>query len=155
MKNCLWVIAIVAALVFFLSGCEVGPKSGRGFTLPEGDVAAGEKIFTSLSCNACHVVIGNERIKQPDNPQLSIRLGGNVARVQSYGELVTSVINPSHRLPRTYAKELVSDNGVSKMANYNEVMTVEQLIHLVAFLQSHYEMINYQRTVYPLYSASP
>jgi len=153
MKNFLCAVAV--ASLIFLSGCEVGPKSGRGFTLPEGDAAMGEVIFTSLSCNACHVVIGNERIKQPDNPQLSIRLGGNVARIQSYGELVTSVINPSHKLPGNYPKELVSEEGVSKMGNYNEAMTVEQLIHLVAFLQSQYKLVNYNRTTYPIYNIGP
>ena len=143
MKNLLCTIAV--ASLIFLSGCEVGPKSGRGFTLPEGDAAMGEEIFTSLSCNACHVVIGNERIKQPDNPQLSIRLGGNV----------TSVINPSHKLPGNYPLESVSEEGVSKMKNYNEAMTVEQLIHLVAFLQSQYKLVNYNRTTYPIYNIGP
>ncbi len=37
------------------------------------------------------------------------------------------------------------------MKNYNAVMTVEQLIDVVTFLQSLYELDPYPRSNYPLY----
>jgi hypothetical protein len=37
------------------------------------------------------------------------------------------------------------------MVSYNDVMTVAQLIDLVAFVQSNYELSPYSRTNYPVY----
>jgi len=54
---------------------------------------------------------------------------------------VTSIINPSHKIHRGYSKELVESAGQSRMADYSEVMTIEQLVDLVAFLHSRYEVI--------------
>ena len=39
-------------------------------------------------------------------------------------------------------------DGVSRMRNYNDVMTVDELINLVAFLQAQYELTDYDRTYY-------
>jgi hypothetical protein len=71
-----------------------------------------------------------------------VTLGGEVTRVKTYGELVTSIINPSHRLAQGYPTEEVSAAGESLMAlaYLNDVMTVQQLIDLVAFLQARYEV---------------
>ena len=70
-----------------------------------------------------------------------VELGGQVTKVRTYGELVTSIINPSHRLAWGQPREQVSQDGESLMRVYNEVMTVQQLIDLVALLQSRYEVV--------------
>jgi hypothetical protein len=63
--------------------------------------------------------------------------------VKTYGDLVTSIVNPSHRLARGYPREEVSTDGVSLMSwvFLNEVITVQQLIDIVAFLQDEYEFV--------------
>ena len=61
--------------------------------------------------------------------------------MKTYGELVTSIINPSHVLSPGYPKELITKNNQSAMPNFNDTMTVRQLIDLVAFLQSRYELV--------------
>ena len=95
---------------------------------------------------------GIEQLAADGEPELSIVLGGEVARLKTYGELVTSIINPSHRIARGYPADVVQADGQSKMKNYNDVMTVSQLIDLVAFLQSHYSLIEYEPTEYaPFY----
>lgn len=121
-----------------LVGCAPGPESSHGFRLPGGDVEAGQVVFAQLQCVACHTVEGAEFATGPAGA-IDVRLGGKVLRVRSYGELVTAVINPSHDLVKGYPAEEVSREGQSLMANYNETMTVQQLIDLVAFLQSTYE----------------
>ena len=64
-----------------------------------------------------------------EKQEQSIKLGGEVARIKTYGELVTSIINPSHKLAKGYPPEAVaSEEGQSKMKNYNDVMTVSQLL---------------------------
>ena len=40
----------------------------------------------------------------------------------------------------------------SAMRNYNEVLTVQQLIDLVAFLQAHYELKHFTPSIYTHYS---
>ena len=80
-----------------------------------------------------------------------IVLGGQRASHMTYGELVTSIINPSHKFIRGHSREAVQKEGVSKMPLYNDVMTVSQLINLVTFLQQQYEVLPYQTTYYPYF----
>lgn len=141
--------AILAATA--LAGCDTGPKSGRGFSLPDGDVSRGQAVFVAHRCESCHSVAGLDGIRGQMDPEMSIELGGVAPRIASYGELVTSVINPSHRLARGYPTDAVSDDGTSKMANYNDALTVAELIDLVAFLQAQYELPEYRETYYGQY----
>ncbi|NNC38585.1 MAG: c-type cytochrome [Acidimicrobiales bacterium] len=135
-----------------LAGCNMGPKSSYGFTLPDGDAAVGKDVFTAMSCNGCHSVAGMPELREGFDPELKVVLGGKTTRIKSYGELVTSIINPSHKLARGYKDEDVSIEGMSKMTNYNDVLTVSELIDLVAFLQAQYELELHPRTTYPPYT---
>lgn len=143
---------LAIALLHLLSGCSADPKSSKGFTLPDGDADDGEVLFTQYQCFECHTVSG---VTVPDSEkpdQTIVRLGGEVSRIKTYGELVTSIINPSHRLAKGYsAEKIASEEGESQMTNYNDVMTVSELIDLVAFLQSHYSLREYEPTRYPPY----
>ena len=78
-------------------------------------------------------------------------LGGLTPNVKTYGDLVTSIINPSHRFALGYSDEETKTDGKSKMRLYNDQMTITQLIDLVAFLQSRYEVEAYQPTPYAPY----
>ncbi|WP_163384015.1 c-type cytochrome [Cyclobacterium jeungdonense] len=126
-------IAVCGGL--FVSSCNT---QERGFALPEGDIELGKATYTRLACNACHSISGIEW--QGENDGLRIQLGGEVSTQKSYGELVTSVINPSHKIAWIYKEDASTAEGLSKMKNYNEVMTVQELIDLVAFLQSEYKV---------------
>lgn len=150
-KSVFWLLMSVTLLV--TSGCAAPPpKSGKGFTLPEGDAQAGKETYIRLQCNACHTIGGVEQVTVVGGePELSIAIGGGVTQIDTYGELVTSIINPSHRLAMGYPTDTVSVDGKSKMKNYNDVMTVTQLTDLVAFVQSKYKLLEYDPTIYPLY----
>ena len=148
-----YLIALSVAAVL-VAGCGPAPQSGRGFTLPEGDVARGQATFVELQCNTCHKVKGVDLPAAENATDLSVALGGKVARIETYGELVTSIINPSHKIAKGYAKEEVTTDAEgkhSRMLNYNEIVTVEQLADLVTFLQSHYELQPVDMTEYPPY----
>jgi mono/diheme cytochrome c family protein len=121
-----------------LVACTGGKESPRGFSLPEGTPEAGKATFIALQCNACHSTPDVEQLVGASAEKISVRLGGEVGLVKTYADLVTSIINPSHRLARGYPTDIVSIDGKSRMRNYNDVMTVEQLIDLVAYLQPHY-----------------
>ena len=140
-------------LFLILASCDIGPNSGRGFSLPEGSVEAGRVTFVELECNSCHSVGDIERVAGREGPDINVRLGGPVSSVKTYGDLVTSVINPSHRISQRYNDhELATGDNESKMMLYNDVMTVQQLVDLVTWLESNYEIIPVSRTTYPRYS---
>ncbi len=143
------VFVLVIGLTVLMTGCTPEPESGRGFTLPAGDAAEGKATFIKHNCQRCHTVAGVTRPETGN--QMDVSLGGEVSRISTYGELVTSVINPSHKLARGLPQEDVADDGESKMQNYNDVLTVTELIDLVAFLQSKYTLRPWEQTPYPLY----
>jgi L-cysteine S-thiosulfotransferase len=129
-------------LTMFASACN-DPKSSAGFRLPDGDVERGKAAFLELKCHTCHTVDGTD-IPTPSKDYAYVRvvvLGGEVRQVKTYGELVTSIINPSHSLAPGYPKELITKGNQSAMANFNDTMTIRQLIDLVAFLQSRYKFV--------------
>ena len=137
MKSRFILIPLLGGVMFaLLAGCEHNPKSSRGFRLPDGDAAKGKEAFLALQCHKCHKVEGEEL---PAPVSFNLTLGGETVRVRTYGQLVTSIINPSHVISEQYRKELAEAN-VSPMPRYNHVMTVEQMIDLVAFLQAHYHL---------------
>lgn len=113
-----------------------------GFSLPAGKAERGREAFVFLQCHACHTISGVELPREPHAPEPPfVELGGSVTRVKTYGQLITAIINPSHKLAEGYPEELVSENGQSKMPVYNEVMTVQDLIDIVTFLQPRYNVV--------------
>ncbi|RPI58285.1 MAG: cytochrome C [Lysobacterales bacterium] len=125
----------------------------RGVHLPQGDADRGREAFVDLRCHVCHEVEGFD----PPTPIVAgtrVRLGGTTDRVDTYGELVTSIANPSHRIARGYPPEAVTVDGVPLMSliYLNDVMTVQQLVDVVAFLQTAYDVVPppiEPREVYP------
>ncbi len=146
------IVYLLAIVVIGLAGCDTGPSSTRGFSLPEGNAENGKLVFMKYQCLACHQMADVEPSADIiDNPNLSVRLGGKSTRVKTYADLLTSVINPSHRLAKGYRSSDIQVDGVSKMKVYNDVMTVTELVDLVTFLQGNYEVIPYTRPNYQYY----
>ena len=144
------VLALAVLAMVFAGGCERDRMSERGFSLPEGNPMAGRETFLYMQCNQCHTIEG-EAIPSLPGAEPYVELGGEVTRVKTYGELVTAIINPSHKLADGYAKEVVTEEGESKMYVYNGYMTVQELIDLVAFLQPYYDVVMpaFEYRVYP------
>ena len=130
----------ISSLPWLLALAACGPESPLGFSLPDGDPARGQQAFLDLRCNSCHEVEGLEIAYREGLARVT--LGGPTTRIKTNGELVSSIINPSHRIAPRYPEDQVTVNGESLMsvAYLNDVMTVQQLIDLVAFLQSTYEL---------------
>jgi mono/diheme cytochrome c family protein len=132
----------LALLTMLSTGC-MNPRSSAGFRLPDGDVEHGKTAFLELKCYTCHTVSGMDLgVRGQEYAYLrSVVLGGDTRRVRTYGDLVTSIINPSHSLALGYPKELITKGDQSAMDNFNDTLTVRQLIDLVAFLQSRYHLL--------------
>jgi mono/diheme cytochrome c family protein len=131
-------VAALALLAFGHAACVRGPRSAAGFRLPPGDVEAGRAAFAELRCHSCHEVRGSAFpaaiVATP------VKIGGVVPAYRTDGELATAIINPSHRLTGAYDVGTVSAAGRSPMGDFTEAMTVRQLVDLVAFVQSRYEV---------------
>lgn len=133
-------ILLILAVVAVAACVDRDPMSERGFRLPDGDPAAGASAFLYMECNQCHTIAGEELPTVPYAEPPYVELGGEVTKVKTYGELVTAIINPSHRLAAGYAEEVIADGDKSKMQVYNPYMTVQELIDLVMYLQPLYEV---------------
>jgi len=137
-------LIIGVCLLLLAQGCD---QQSQGFNLPKGNIEQGRMTFILLQCNACHSVTGSEvsgagiewdGIEGEDS--IHVRLGGKVTRIKTYGDLVTSIINPNHKLSRGSDPKTTTEDGESKMRVYNEFMSVQELIDLVAYLESKYEI---------------
>ncbi len=142
--------SLIAIAALASTACE-RPQSA-GFTLPEGNAERGMEAFMDLGCGYCHTVAGVEGLRDNvANPERTVVLGGEKPRVYTYGELVTSVINPSHKISQPELGDVVDAEGNSQMVNYNDIMTVTEMTDLVTFLEQHYTLQPYQRTHYSPY----
>jgi len=117
----------------------------------KGVVIRGQEAFIALECTACHTIRDMELPAPEELGPVTIALGGKVSKVKSYGELVTSIINPSHRLARNPSKQPITKDGQSVMPIYNDVMTVTQMVDIAAFLESKYKGIERPAYRYRLY----
>ena len=124
------------AMLALAWGCSEESTSGSGFHLPAGDVQEGRSAFQALGCVECHSVAGEADLPAPV-ASVTLELGGELHKVRTYGQLVTSIIDPSHSISNRAPKE-VRETNVTTMKNFNDAMTVTQLIDLVSFLHSKY-----------------
>ena len=108
------------------------PK-GWKFTWPEGDPTKGRAAFAKFECYACHEVrtdtfpVPNDRDKV--GPELSAM--GPLHEAEYF---VESIVNPSAVIEK--GKHYAAPDGSSKMPSFNDSMTVQELIDLVAYLRS-------------------
>lgn len=142
------ILFLTAFFTLTLASCDLGPDSPKGFSLPEGDINNGQKVFLKYECLSCHQLEGFE---QPETFESSIKLGGKTTRIKTYAELLTSVINPSHKFARGNPLSEIKVDDTSKMTVFNDVMTVTELVDLVTFLQPKYELEPFDRTGYRHY----
>lgn len=149
---------VFIVIVFFTSsliGCSK-PVENHEFSLPEGDAESGQLVFVEYRCIECHTIAGTEFINDRELSDIDrerlVTIGGESTRVKSYSDLVTSIINPSHKLAKGYRiEDIIDENGESRMRNYNDELTVRELIDLVTFLKSKYELKSIPLTIYPYY----
>lgn len=139
------------ATAICLTSCSEEARQAKGFHLPEGDVEAGKVAFSELKCTQCHSVAGVEFAEIETGAGQVI--GGEVRKIKTYGELVTSVINPKHQVAESYAEKQNPAPGqkpTTPMPTFNSVMTVKQMCDIVTFLHSRYRETGPEFPDYPM-----
>jgi len=94
----------------------------------DSPVAAGEKLFQSLACNTCHVQGAQGRGPVLNNlfgSTVQLASGGTAVADQAY--LRESIVNPQAKVVAGYQP---------LMPTFQGLVTEEQLIQLVAYVQS-------------------
>lgn len=136
-------IAAASSLTLLVSGCAYDPMFG--FPIEQGNIDAGRQAFIDHQCHQCHSIAGMRLPPLAGASPPILELGGEVIAVKSYGELLTSIINPNHRISEKYRDQLLLRAELpldSPMPMpHIENMTVRQLIDLVAFLDSRYMLV--------------
>jgi L-cysteine S-thiosulfotransferase len=136
MKN--FITTAICAVM--LAGCA--PNTGLLVRFPIGNVNRGHKAFVTLECHGCHRIDGVELPPHPAPSPITVALGGHTPRIETYGDIATSIVNPSHRLARSYRARAASDGESPMAAEFlNDVITVQQLVDLAAFLRTEYDYI--------------
>jgi Cu/Ag efflux protein CusF len=107
---------------------EMHHPKGWQFTMPKGDQDKGREVFKKYVCYVCHEVRGEEFPPGSGaGPELSQM--GPLHPVEYFTE---SVINPSAQASKKHR----GPDGKSTMPDYNERMTVQELIDISTYLAS-------------------
>ena len=135
------IVAASLGLGFLVSALALAQTpqvpSGWRFTLATGDPAAGEKAFEKMQCYSCHAVRGKRFGDPSQNPG---GIGPDLAT--AHGRLpaeylAESIVSSSRVLAHgQFRAAYRAADGRSRMGDYSEIMTVRELIDLVAFLRS-------------------
>jgi mono/diheme cytochrome c family protein len=111
-----------------------GTPAGWKFAWPKGgDLAKGREVFVKLECQSCHEVRG-ERFPPTGNPQ---NLGPELSQMGPLHEaeyFAEAIINPSAAIEP--GKGYAAPDGSSKMPSYNDLLTVQEVVDLVAYLSA-------------------
>jgi mono/diheme cytochrome c family protein len=140
MKKC-GVSVCAAVMMIMPTAAFSGPKPDKGLHLPKGNISQGQAAFVALKCHECHRVDGVTLPPPVSHIATNLVLGGKVSHIQTHGQLVTSIVNPSHSLAADFDETGGKDGKTSPMPVMNDRMTVSQLVDIVAFLESHYELV--------------
>jgi sulfur-oxidizing protein SoxX len=136
---------VLALLPIFLLAAACAYNASFGFPIEEGDIDQGRQAFIDHRCHQCHSVAGVNLPPLAGASPPILELGGETSTLKSYAELVTSIINPNHRISERYRQQLLLNaelplDSPMPMPHIDN-MTVRQLIDLVTFLDSRYILV--------------
>jgi mono/diheme cytochrome c family protein len=108
------------------------PRAGK-LAWPAGSAARGRATFERFECYSCHEVRGQgfpaATNREAIGPELSA-----MGPLHDAHYFVEALVNPGAIVERGLGYE--APDGSSKMPSYNDSMTVQELIDLVAYLLS-------------------
>ena len=109
-----------------------GTPPGWKPTWPKGDPVRGREAFVKLECHSCHQVRGEPFPAPKDREAIGPELSemGPLHEVEYF---VEAIVNPSATVEK--GKGYEGPDGSSKMPSFNDSMTVQELIDLVAYLR--------------------
>lgn len=138
-KNLLCVTT-ATLLTLVLSGCDYD-QPVEVYLPPDGDPVTGKQLFVSFGCYECHSIPNIEFPERTSEPAKEFMLGIRLHRVKNYGELMTAILYPNHEYSPKFESALRAEGKDSSdlvMPVFTEVMTVAELVDILAFLDEQY-----------------
>jgi mono/diheme cytochrome c family protein len=111
-----------------------GVPSGWKFLMPPGNPDEGRKVFVAMECFACHQVKGEDFPRASRTPQGT---GPDLTGMGSHHPaeyFAESILSPNRVVVE--GPGYAGPDGLSKMPDYADSMTVKQLVDVVAYLKS-------------------
>ncbi len=108
-----------------------GVPPGWQLRVPQGEPARGREVFVAMNCHTCHAVRGE------NFPQASTTLGPELTGMGAHhpaAYILESILNPNAVIVE--GPGYTGPDGRSIMPDYRDLLTVGQLIDLVAYLMS-------------------
>jgi cytochrome c2 len=139
MKQKRLLLGLTLCLAFLLAGFGRGHAASAAkpsvprewkFSFPDGNAKTGKTIFMNMQCYSCHAIqIPGEKLPS-DAGGIGPELTGYSAIPKEY--LAESIIK-AHTV--VAAPGYTVKEGKAAMGNYNHLMTIQEMIDLVAFLK--------------------
>lgn len=128
---------LLASILVVANGCSIRTYHPEDrFELPDGNSTTGRAVFVKMSCYSCHAVQGDTHPEPVAQPTVPVVLGPEYAK-WSNERLALSIVDPSHNVPKEFRYSPDIRLGtLSRMGNYRDVMTVQELVDIVAYLRS-------------------
>jgi len=130
---CLTLLTVQAS-----AGDKASPRqlpSGWKFAMPAGDPQAGKAAFEKMECYSCHKVPNVGLPTERSSGGVGPNLGAGYSKLPA-AFLAESIINRHQYISGTLERYTGLDKVSSKMGDYSSIMTVRELIDIVAFLKS-------------------
>lgn len=111
-----------------------GVPPGWQFTLPAGDPETGRQVFIDMKCYTCHQVTGE---KFPAHKRDIGDVGPDLTGMGAHhpaAYFAETILNPNAVV--VLGDGYTGPDGLSRMPEYNDSLTIAQLINLVAYLKS-------------------
>jgi mono/diheme cytochrome c family protein len=111
-----------------------GVPPGWRFRVPVGDPKEGREVFAKLECFTCHVVNGERFAAVPKEADA---VGPELTGMGSHhpaAYFAEAIVNPNAVI--VTGPGYTGSDGLSRMPDYGDVLTVRQLIDLMAYLRS-------------------
>lgn len=131
-----WTLA--GTLVGTLAACAAHqPAPASTLAWPAGDPEAGRDAFIRVGCAACHAVEGAGDMPEPvAQPPVPVTFGRPAPSRPTAERLVEAIVNPDVHIAESHRPRQVQMGDQSRMGDFTRVLTVRELIDIVAFLQS-------------------
>jgi mono/diheme cytochrome c family protein len=129
-------VTYTVLVVVLAAGC--GRAERPAAALASGNVEEGRKAFIAFRCYSCHEVAG-ESLPAPSVIP-AVYLGGRALTPPSQSRLAQDITFPSSHFAVGYPANQITKDGRSRMPDYSQVLTDQQVAHLSAYLRSKYSL---------------
>jgi cytochrome c553 len=129
-------VSVTLVTLVLAAGCGRGDRPSAA--LAPGDVEAGRRAFISYRCYSCHEVAG-ENLPAPSVIP-AVYLGGRALTPPSQARLAKDILLPSSHFAVGYPASQITHEGRSRMPEYSQVLSDQQVANLSAYLRSRYSL---------------